>query len=80
MWEIYANGSEPYPGLTRVQTRARIVVQNYRMKMPDVSDRDACGFSCVAYVQKTPAAVDKLVRQCWDKNPDKRPAMTAIYA
>uniref|UniRef100_A0A1I7WKE8 Pkinase_Tyr domain-containing protein n=1 Tax=Heterorhabditis bacteriophora TaxID=37862 RepID=A0A1I7WKE8_HETBA len=33
IWEIYADGTEPYPGLTRLQTRAKIVVQNYRMEM-----------------------------------------------
>ena len=41
VWEIYANGSEPYPGMTRLQTRARIVLRDYRMSMPEVSVRDA---------------------------------------
>lgn len=36
VWEIYANGSEPYPGLNRMATRAKIVVQDYRMEMPKV--------------------------------------------
>ncbi|KAE9420719.1 hypothetical protein Angca_008044, partial [Angiostrongylus cantonensis] len=31
--ETYTNGQEPYPGLSRLQTRAKIVVQNYRMEM-----------------------------------------------
>ncbi|VDO41907.1 unnamed protein product [Haemonchus placei] len=37
VWEIYADGAEPYPGLTRLQTRAKIIVQNYRMEMPKVN-------------------------------------------
>lgn len=37
VWELYADGKEPYPGLSNIQTRAKIVVQNYRMEMPKVS-------------------------------------------
>lgn len=37
VWEVYADGKEPYPGLSNIQTRAKIVVQNYRMEMPKVS-------------------------------------------
>ncbi|GMT28208.1 hypothetical protein PFISCL1PPCAC_19505, partial [Pristionchus fissidentatus] len=40
VWEIYSNGAEPYPGLSRLQTRAKIVLTDYRMKMPDVSTAD----------------------------------------
>lgn len=36
-WEVYADGADPYPGLTNLQTRAKIVVQNYRMEMSKVS-------------------------------------------
>jgi len=35
-WEVYAEGAEPYPGLTNLQTRAKIVVQDYRMELPRV--------------------------------------------
>lgn len=37
VYEIYADGTEPYPGLSNLQARAKIVVQNYRMEMPKVS-------------------------------------------
>ncbi|CAB3401905.1 unnamed protein product [Caenorhabditis bovis] len=56
LWEIYSDGEEPYPGLTPVQTRAKIVVQDYRMKMPE----------------GTPKEVIEVVEICWNKNPEKR--------
>ncbi|GMT28245.1 hypothetical protein PFISCL1PPCAC_19542 [Pristionchus fissidentatus] len=62
VWEIYSNGAEPYPGLSRLQTRAKIVLTDYRMKMPD----------------DTPAEITKIVTQSWDKVPDKRPAISAV--
>lgn len=37
-WEVYADGAEPYPGLTNIQTRAKIVIQDYRMEMPKVGN------------------------------------------
>ncbi|KAI6218679.1 Tyrosine-protein kinase [Aphelenchoides fujianensis] len=61
--EVYADGAEPYPGLTNIQTRAKIVVQNYRMEMP----------------RETPTAVAKLVALCWDKDPAKRPEFGKIF-
>ncbi|XGW23359.1 hypothetical protein V3C99_005529 [Haemonchus contortus] len=63
VWEIYADGAEPYPGLTRLQTRAKIIVQNYRMEMP----------------KDTPKSVADIVYSCWDKDPAKRPEMSRIY-
>ncbi|VDM99542.1 unnamed protein product [Thelazia callipaeda] len=36
VWEIYSEGCEPYPSLSNVQTRAKIIVQDYRMDMPQV--------------------------------------------
>ncbi|VDM85690.1 unnamed protein product [Strongylus vulgaris] len=63
VWEIYAEGAEPYPGLTRLQTRAKIVVQNYRMEMP----RD------------TPKSVAEVVYQCWERDPARRPEMSKIF-
>ncbi|GMR42020.1 hypothetical protein PMAYCL1PPCAC_12215, partial [Pristionchus mayeri] len=62
IWEIYSNGAEPYPGLTRLQTRAKIVLTDYRMKMPD----------------DTPAEMAKIAVQCWDKVPEKCPSISAI--
>ncbi|VDK75613.1 unnamed protein product [Litomosoides sigmodontis] len=63
VWEIYSDGSEPYPGLSNIQTRAKIVVQNYRMEMP----------------KETPSAVVKLIQQCWAKNPEERPDFSKIF-
>ncbi|VDM29268.1 unnamed protein product [Toxocara canis] len=63
VWEIYAEGYEPYPSLSNIQTRAKIIVQNYRMEMP----------------KGTPAAVSQLIAQCWAKNPAERPAFTTIH-
>ncbi|KAK6019148.1 hypothetical protein OSTOST_15225 [Ostertagia ostertagi] len=63
VWEIYADGAEPYPGLTRLQTRAKIVVQNYRMEMP----------------KDTPKSVAEIVYSCWEKDPAKRPEMSRIF-
>ncbi|KAK0405343.1 hypothetical protein QR680_017935 [Steinernema hermaphroditum] len=34
LWEIYAHGKEPYPKMSNMQTRAKIIVQNYRMEIP----------------------------------------------
>ncbi|CAD5235480.1 unnamed protein product [Bursaphelenchus xylophilus] len=61
-WEIYADGAEPYPGLTNIQTRAKIIVQNYRMTMPT----------------GTPAGVIKLVEKCWLLQPNDRPSFESI--
>ncbi|KAK6037439.1 hypothetical protein COOONC_25056 [Cooperia oncophora] len=63
VWEIYADGAEPYPGLTRLQTRAKIVVQNYRMEMP----------------KDTPKSVADIVYSCWEKDPARRPEMSKIF-
>ncbi|PIO71262.1 protein tyrosine kinase [Teladorsagia circumcincta] len=63
VWEIYADGAEPYPGLTRLQTRAKIVVQNYRMEMP----------------KDTPKSVADIVYSCWEKDPARRPEMSRIF-
>ncbi|CAJ0563216.1 unnamed protein product, partial [Mesorhabditis spiculigera] len=63
VWEIYADGSEPYPGLSNIQTRAKIIVQNYRMEMP----------------KDCPPSVAKLIYQCWEKESKARPEMGKIY-
>jgi len=62
VYEIYADGSEPYPGLSNLQTRAKIVVQNYRMDMP----------------KDTPSGVSKLVAKCWSTDPNARPSFEKI--
>ncbi|CAD6187957.1 unnamed protein product [Caenorhabditis auriculariae] len=62
VWEIYADGADPYPGLTNVQTRAKIVVQDYRMKMPE----------------GTPKFVSEVVANCWERDASKRNDMNKI--
>jgi tRNA A-37 threonylcarbamoyl transferase component Bud32 len=62
VYEIYADGSEPYPGLTNIQTRAKIIVQNYRMDMP----------------KDTPPGVSKLISKCWSTDPNARPTFEKI--
>ena len=61
--EVYSDGGEPYPGLTNIQTRAKIVVQNFRMEMP----------------KDTPSAVSALVTECWAKEPNDRPTFAKIF-
>uniref|UniRef100_A0A0R3RJC0 Tyrosine-protein kinase n=1 Tax=Elaeophora elaphi TaxID=1147741 RepID=A0A0R3RJC0_9BILA len=63
VWEVYSEGCEPYPSLSNIQTRAKIIVQNYRMDMP----------------QGTPPEVTSLVSKCWAKNPNDRPSFAKIY-
>lgn len=64
VWEIFSDGDEPYPGLNNVQARAKIVVNDYRMKFPE----------------GTPPEVVQVIETCWDKNPDKRGTMTSHWA
>ncbi|KAI6186812.1 Tyrosine-protein kinase [Aphelenchoides besseyi] len=63
VWEIYADGQEPYPGLSNIQTRAKIIVQNYRMEMP----------------KDTPTSIAKIVNSCWAKDPADRPSFQKIH-
>uniref|UniRef100_A0A7E4VEJ9 Tyrosine-protein kinase n=1 Tax=Panagrellus redivivus TaxID=6233 RepID=A0A7E4VEJ9_PANRE len=62
-YEIYSDGGEPYPTLTNIQTRAKIIVQNYRMEMP----------------KDVPPAVVTLVSECWAKEPENRPPFSKIH-
>lgn len=76
---LIAEGQDPYPGdlnsqisetlciiifagLSKLQVRAKIIVQNYRMDLP----------------RGTPPAIVRLVTQCWDKEPSKRPDFSQI--
>ncbi|CAG9535603.1 unnamed protein product [Cercopithifilaria johnstoni] len=63
VWEVYSEGCEPYPSLSNIQTRAKIIVQNYRMDMP----------------QGTPPEVTSLVSKCWAKDPSDRPTFAKIH-
>ncbi|CAD5220090.1 unnamed protein product [Bursaphelenchus okinawaensis] len=57
VYEIYSDGAEPYAGMTNIQTRAKIVVTDYRMEMP----------------KDCPPKMVALVTLCWSKDPNKRP-------
>uniref|UniRef100_A0A7E4VPF5 Tyrosine-protein kinase n=1 Tax=Panagrellus redivivus TaxID=6233 RepID=A0A7E4VPF5_PANRE len=63
VWEVYSEGADPYPGWTNLQTRAKVVMHDYRMEMP----------------KDTPKAVSTLIAQCWEKEPGKRPNFGTIY-
>ncbi|KAI6197361.1 hypothetical protein M3Y94_01214900 [Aphelenchoides besseyi] len=63
LWEIYAEGAEPYTGLTNIQARAKIVVHNYRMEAP----------------KDTPPFIAKLMTSCWAKEPIDRPGFQKIH-
>ncbi|EFO21261.1 TK/FER protein kinase [Loa loa] len=63
VWEVYSEGYEPYPSLSNIQTRAKIIVQNYRMDMP----------------KGTPPEIASLVSKCWAKNPENRPSFAKIH-
>lgn len=59
IWEIFAEGDEPYPGLNNTQARAKIVVLDYRMKFPD----------------EAPTELVQVIDTCWKKDPDMRQTM-----
>uniref|UniRef100_A0A1I8AM95 Tyrosine-protein kinase n=1 Tax=Steinernema glaseri TaxID=37863 RepID=A0A1I8AM95_9BILA len=63
LWEIYTHGKEPYPGMSNMQTRAKIIVQNYRMEIP----------------KDTPAEVGKVIAECWARLPNDRPNFAKIF-
>ncbi|VDK88835.1 unnamed protein product [Litomosoides sigmodontis] len=61
--DVWSYGCEPYPSLSNIQTRAKIIVQNYRMDMPE----------------GTPSEVSLLIGRCWAQNPIDRPSFTKIH-
>ncbi|TKR96815.1 hypothetical protein L596_010779 [Steinernema carpocapsae] len=63
LWEIYTHGKEPYPGMSNMQTRAKIIVQNYRMEIP----------------KDTPGEVTKIITECWARSANDRPTFGKIY-
>uniref|UniRef100_A0A7E4VJK8 Tyrosine-protein kinase n=1 Tax=Panagrellus redivivus TaxID=6233 RepID=A0A7E4VJK8_PANRE len=61
-WEIYANGQEPYPGMTVAEVNAR-VREGYRMDRPYV-----CNDDVMKYVETF----------CWSENANDRNTMAQV--
>ncbi|CAL2030406.1 unnamed protein product [Caenorhabditis brenneri] len=63
MWEIYADGADPYPGMTNLQTRAKIFCDDYRMPFPE----------------NTPPLISEIaLKSCWAKLPQDRSTMKSV--
>lgn len=64
MWEIYADGADPYPGMTNLVTRAKIFCDDYRMTFPET----------------TPPTISEIaLKQCWAKLPSDRATMKTVH-
>ncbi|KAF1768435.1 hypothetical protein GCK72_000247 [Caenorhabditis remanei] len=63
MWEIYADGADPYPGMTNLQTRAKIFCDDYRMPFPEITP---------------PMIAEIALKSCWTKSPAERATMKAV--
>lgn len=57
MWEIYADGADPYPGMTNLVTRAKIFCDDYRMTFPEVI------FKCFSDEDKNHIVTSRLPHQ-----------------
>ncbi|KHN87777.1 Tyrosine-protein kinase CSK [Toxocara canis] len=57
LWEIYADGAEPYPNLSNLQVRALVMLKNYRMDPP----------------KDMPTSIWSMVTNCWQRTPEHRP-------
>ncbi|KAK0422413.1 hypothetical protein QR680_007558 [Steinernema hermaphroditum] len=62
VWEIFANGDEPYPGMTNAEVKER-VPQGYRMDMPHETPHDIAKL---------------ITHECWVIRPENRPSMTQV--
>lgn len=64
MWEIYADGVDPYPGMSNLQTRAKIFCEDYRMPFPEI----------------TPPVIAEIgLKLCWAKLPQDRATMKSVH-
>ncbi|EFO92479.1 CRE-KIN-14 protein [Caenorhabditis remanei] len=63
MWEIYADGADPYPGMTNLQTRAKIFCDDYRMPFPEITP---------------PMIAEIALKSCWTKSPAERATMKSV--
>ncbi|KAK6049970.1 hypothetical protein COOONC_12524 [Cooperia oncophora] len=63
MWEVYTEGSEPYPGMSPNAVKRIILNDEYRMPIP----------------KDCPQPLAKIMASCWDSFPPKRPCMQAIH-
>jgi serine/threonine protein kinase len=84
-WEIYADGAEPYTGMSNQQARAEILMHAYRMDIPNVSYRAYFSKTSIninvnfpSPFQGTPTRVAAMIIKCWDTEPKERPTFTDI--
>ncbi len=57
MWEVFASGKEPYPGMTMIEVQKRVGTEKYRMRAPS----------------RTPPLIEKLMQSCWEQKAESRP-------
>uniref|UniRef100_A0A0R3RVM8 Tyrosine-protein kinase n=1 Tax=Elaeophora elaphi TaxID=1147741 RepID=A0A0R3RVM8_9BILA len=62
MWEIYENGSRPYDGLSNMQIRSYVILNQRRLELP----------------KKAPMKVKKLMARCWEEKPSGRPTFQEL--
>ncbi|KAK0409298.1 hypothetical protein QR680_004461 [Steinernema hermaphroditum] len=62
VWEIFANGMEPYQGMSSVQASEK-VISGYKMSMP---------------TETPDAVVELVVENCWAMNPERRYTMAQV--
>uniref|UniRef100_A0A1I7T8C5 Tyrosine-protein kinase n=1 Tax=Caenorhabditis tropicalis TaxID=1561998 RepID=A0A1I7T8C5_9PELO len=63
MWEIYADGMDPYPGMSNLQTRAKIFCDGYRMPFPEITP---------------PLIAELALKHCWATLPQDRATMRSV--
>uniref|UniRef100_A0A914ZMM7 Tyrosine-protein kinase n=1 Tax=Parascaris univalens TaxID=6257 RepID=A0A914ZMM7_PARUN len=62
LWEIYADGAEPYPGLTNLQICALVTLKDYRMDP----------------LKTMPMTIWSVVTNCWRRVADQRPSFREL--
>ncbi|WKY00811.1 hypothetical protein Q1695_015104 [Nippostrongylus brasiliensis] len=63
MWEVYMDGTEPYPDMTPNVVKRVIINDEYRLPIP----------------KDCPEVVARIMALCWESFPRRRPCMQAIH-
>jgi len=63
LYEIFTNGSEPYPGITTTDVRNLVGIKRYRMEIPT----------------DWPTSIYAIIQSCWEEEPVKRPSFKEIH-